>query len=333
VNAQVLIDAVVRQTTVLIAQLATSGGVRAPLAHVASQVFLELADELDAQGVSRKVSADMFGMALRAYQRKLRRLRESTTDQGQSLWSAVLDYLRKGGMVSRRSVLERFHRDDEVQVRGVLHDLTESGLVFRSGSHASATFRAATDEELLDMRRLGDDNSDEIVWLIIYRDGPLSASDLAARTRMDGAALVPILARLGDAGRITRGPDDRYLSPEFVVARGQSAGWEAAVLDHYQAVVRTICRRLEGDAETDTDRLGGSTYTYDVWPGHPIEPEVYGLLRELRDRAGDLRRRVESYNAAHAIPDNYVEVVFYGGQCPLIQNRRPEDRQERDDET
>jgi hypothetical protein len=34
--------------------------VRAPLAHVANQVFLDLANELEAQGVSRKVSADMF---------------------------------------------------------------------------------------------------------------------------------------------------------------------------------------------------------------------------------------------------------------------------------
>ena len=41
-NAQLLIDSIVRQTTVLIAQLATSGGVRAPLAHVANQVFLEI---------------------------------------------------------------------------------------------------------------------------------------------------------------------------------------------------------------------------------------------------------------------------------------------------
>ena len=60
---QLLIDAIVRQTTVLIAQLATSGGA---LAHVANQVFLDLANELEAHGVSRKVSADMFGMALRA---------------------------------------------------------------------------------------------------------------------------------------------------------------------------------------------------------------------------------------------------------------------------
>lgn len=36
-----LIDAVVQQTTLLIAQLATHAGIRAPMAHIADQVFLE----------------------------------------------------------------------------------------------------------------------------------------------------------------------------------------------------------------------------------------------------------------------------------------------------
>src|ERR1043165_7100832 len=94
-NAQLLIDAIVRQTTVLIAQLATSGGLRAPVAHLANQVFLDLARELDAQGVSRKVSADMFGMALRAYLRKIQRLGESSTEHGRSLWEAVYDFIRQ----------------------------------------------------------------------------------------------------------------------------------------------------------------------------------------------------------------------------------------------
>ena len=93
-KAHFLIDAIVRQTTVLIAQLATAGGVRAPLAHVANQVFLDLAKELEAQGVSRKVGADMFGMALRAYTRKVRRLAQCATDQNRSLWEAVYDFVR-----------------------------------------------------------------------------------------------------------------------------------------------------------------------------------------------------------------------------------------------
>jgi hypothetical protein len=83
-NAQVLIDSIVRQVTVLIAQLATSAGIRgirAPLAHVANQVFLDLSRELQEQGVGRKVSTDMFGMALRAYIRKVRRLSEAQSER------------------------------------------------------------------------------------------------------------------------------------------------------------------------------------------------------------------------------------------------------------
>src|SRR5678809_383281 len=100
-NVQLLIDSIVRQTTVLIAQLATSGGLRAPLSHVANQVFLDLAAELERQGVSRKVSADMFGLALRGYQRRIQRLTESSTDRGRSLWEAVLDYVSAGNVRTR----------------------------------------------------------------------------------------------------------------------------------------------------------------------------------------------------------------------------------------
>src|SRR5689334_11011156 len=133
-NAQVLIDGVVRQTTILIAQLATSGGVRAPLAHIANQVFLELTRELESQGVSKQVSADMFGLALRSYRRRIQRISESTTDRDRSLWEAMLDYLGKNGVVTRAQVLKRFHRDDAELVKSVLHDLCESGLVFRIGA-------------------------------------------------------------------------------------------------------------------------------------------------------------------------------------------------------
>jgi len=121
-NLKLLIDSIVRQTTVLIAQLATAQGVRAPLAHVANQVFLDLAQELNRQGVSRKVSADMFGLALRTYLRKLQRLDEGATDRGHSLWEAVLRHLqtKSGAVLLRTEVLSRFHRDDPELVRGVL---------------------------------------------------------------------------------------------------------------------------------------------------------------------------------------------------------------------
>src|SRR6266496_1315888 len=116
---ELLIHAIVRQTTILIAQLATSRGVRAPLAQIANQVFLDLVTELDRQGVSRKVSADMFGLGLRTYRRKIQRLSESSTERGRSLWDVVLEYVRMQGLVTRVEILTRFSGDDEPQVRAV----------------------------------------------------------------------------------------------------------------------------------------------------------------------------------------------------------------------
>src|SRR5215212_8599284 len=112
-----LIHAIVRQTTILIAQLATARGLRAPLAQIANQVFLDLVSELERQGVSRKVSADMFGLGLRTYRRKIQRLNESSTERGRSLWEVVLEFVRAQAFATRRDILKRFPHDEEALVR------------------------------------------------------------------------------------------------------------------------------------------------------------------------------------------------------------------------
>src|SRR5262245_16711136 len=132
-DATLLIDAIVRQTTILIATLATSSGQRAQLARVANLVFADLVRELRDQQVGNKIIADMFGMALRTYHRKTARMRSSRTDRGLSLWEAVLLHIQQHGPLTRAEILQRFRRDDESIVRSVLIDLVEAGLVTRSG--------------------------------------------------------------------------------------------------------------------------------------------------------------------------------------------------------
>lgn len=87
-NVKLLIDGIVRQTTVLLAQLSTTSGARAPWARATDEVFRNLAREIEAQGVGRSVVADMFGVALRSYQRKVQRLTESCSQRDQTLWVA-----------------------------------------------------------------------------------------------------------------------------------------------------------------------------------------------------------------------------------------------------
>jgi predicted acetyltransferase len=130
-NVQLLIDEIVRQTTVLIAQLSTAAGLRAPLSHLADQVFVELARELDAQGVRRKVVADMFGMALRSYQMKVRRLSDNDK-AGPSLWQQLYAELSAGS--ATRVELERRHKSHSPkQIAATLHDMVQSGLAYSAG--------------------------------------------------------------------------------------------------------------------------------------------------------------------------------------------------------
>jgi hypothetical protein len=316
-NAQLLIDSIVRQTTVLVAQLATSRGLRAPLAHVADQVFLELASELEAQGLSRKVTADMFGLALRSYRRRIQRLTESSTERGRSLWEAVLDFLAISQAVTRARVLERFHCDEEPTLRAILNDLCESGLVFQLGRGPTSVYRAATPAEL----RVAADQGlglDELLWVIIYREGPLSLEQVAQKVRSDIEPVRSSLDRLLNEQRvIVDAESGRYHSSQLVLMLDAEAGWEAAMLDHYQSVVRTLCARLRGEGAAAS--TGGSTYSFDVWPSHPLAGEVKATLARLRSQLGELWDRVEAHNRVHGLPPEYENVTVYAGQSSLMQ--------------
>lgn len=320
-TVELLIHAIVRQTTILIAQLATAGGVRAPLAQIANQVFLDLVRELERQGVSRKVSADMFGLGLRTYRRKIQRLSESSTERGRSLWEVVLEHVREQGLCARADVLTRFSRDDEAQVRAVLHDLCESQLVFAAGTGTNTTYRAATDEEIATLqKRQGADGSDELLLALMYREGPLTAAEIAARAQRDLPGIEATLARLLSTGRIElleRQGTPLYRAGALVIPLGAPAGWEAAVFDHYKALVGTILGRLDRDRSALADRIGGSTYTIDVWDGHPLADEVYATLGRIRESLTELRTRVQTVSATRERPSAHARVVIYTGQCVI----------------
>ena len=60
--------------------------------------------------------------------------------------------------------------------------------------------------------------------------------------REEGVA--DIVERLVESGRIQRSGRSKLVARDFVIPLGSSEGWEAAVFDHVQAVVQTVCQRL-----------------------------------------------------------------------------------------
>ena len=220
-EVKLAIDAIVRQTTVLIAQLATSAGARAPLAHIANQTFLSLTREL-----------------------------ESETERGRTLWQALHDFLQEKQVVSRADVLARFSRDDQASIRGILSDMVDAGLVYKAGRQDGTVYRVASPDEIA-RAASSEATFEALAWVTIYREGPIGEAEIARRLGIDAGAVRDALAALVADQRIlaeTCGDAVVYRSERCFIPLGQSAGWEAALLDHYQAVVRAICAKLDRGA-------------------------------------------------------------------------------------
>jgi len=334
-NVNVLIDSVVRQTTVLIAQLATSVGVRAPLAHIANQVFLELTRELRQQGLGQKVIADMFGLALRTYHGKVRRLSESTTYGGRSLWEAALEFIAEKKTVLRADVLARFAGDDPAMVRAVLRDLVESGMVFASGRGDRTTYRAATPDDYAPRDPAQQREAlVNLVWVALNRYAPASSRALAESIPLDEEQVRRALQELvadGRARAIAGSQAPEYECLSCLIPLESAAGWEAAVFDHFQAMVTAVCTKLRlGNAfASKNDWVGGSTYGFDIWPGHPHRDEVLGFLRSVREKAVNLREKVTAYNLEHEAEGGTQRVIAYVGQTVLgLDNELPDGEDE-----
>jgi hypothetical protein len=302
VHTQVLIDAIVQQTMVFIAQLATAGGIRAPLARVANQVFLDLVNELSSQGVKKKVIADMFGMALRTYHRRIHELSVSQTDAGHTLWESVLGFLREREAVSNQQIHRRFRNDDPEVLTGVLNDLVGSGLVYRAGRGDGALYRVASE---VDLAAIDEEHRREaaeyLTWLAVYRHGPVELPRIAELTRLGTESCEVALATLTADGRVEQQAQG-YVAREFSVPLGSAQGWEAAVLDHFQAMVGAISAKLSRATYRSQARdvVGGSTWSLDVWDGHPLQEEALGTLARVRAELEDLRTRVDAHTPSDA---------------------------------
>lgn len=319
-NTKLLIDAIVRQTTVLIAQIATAAGIRAPLAHIADRVFVELAQEIERQGVGRKIAADMFGMALRTYQTRTQRLSESATLAGKTLWEAVYAFVVASSAARRQQVFERFRNDPKEDVGAVLNDLVQSGLVSATGRGDSLVYRAVTPAEQSAVLEADPDAVlADLAWLALHRTRGQRFSELCASLPAPPEQVQRAVDRLIAQGIVRKEDNeaDPLLSAEsFVIPVAASRGWEAAVFDHFSTVAAAIAAKIGRRAASHaSDLIGGATFTFDVYPGHPFEEAVAHLLARTRAQVDALWEEVAGYNAAHPVPDERKnKVSFYFGQ-------------------
>jgi hypothetical protein len=335
-NPQALIAAIVQETTVLIAQISTTAGIRAPLARVADQVFLSLAREIESQGVGRKVVADMFGMAIRTYQKKVQRLTETQSMTDRTVWEALLAFLHANGPTPRGRLLERFAAEPEVT--SILNDLVISGMVYASGRGESAIYGVTSEADRRALRDAADPDALAMqLWAHVF-DNPGTTRAQLREVGRDATRVNQAVDRLLAEGRLQIGDgataDDAapLHAARLVVALGEERGWEVALMQHYRAVTHALGAKVrQGVVRSDHgDRIGGATYTFGVHDDHPFAGEVYALLGSVRERVQDLWGRVSEFNLEHPEHEGKrARVTFYFGQNVV---ERDDDTGERQDQ-
>jgi hypothetical protein len=312
-HVELLIDDIVRQTTVLIAQLSTAAGVRAPLSQLADQVFLELSRELSAQGVRQKVAADMFGMALRSYQMKVRRLSAGGSDPALTLWQALHDRLAHGS-ATRRELEAAFKGHSAKDVAATLKDMAESGIAYVSGRGQSAVYglTSAADRERASAGARTSARAD-MAWYLVASGAASTREDVARELRCEPAEIEGAIESLVADGSL-REENGQLVSRRFEIAVGAEKGWETAVCDHFRAMAAAIAAKVGRPSSEQDDRTGGGTVSFVLPPDHPHAAEAHRLLETVREQVNALWRRASDYNQAHPPPEGSDRLTFYFGQ-------------------
>ncbi len=108
----------------VIANTAMSDGLRRTLGWTQDVFFLGIIEELERLDISRKIAADMLGMTLRTYQRRVSAIQENP-HTGFNLWHRL--HSRLDTPARRETILAWFEASREPQIVSMLHDMVKEG--------------------------------------------------------------------------------------------------------------------------------------------------------------------------------------------------------------
>ena len=180
-----LVYAIAYEAGAMTAHLANEKGVRRPINWVGDIFFLGVVDELERQGVPKKVAADLLGMSLRTYQRRIAQARASQSS-AQSLWSLVSARLKK--RATKQDILSWFDPSYHAQIGSILRDMVVHHWAHKD-AHGYYTLEP-------DRGIWTDDMVEDYAWIEAHLKNTRDVEEWAERTGVPQARWEEALERL-----------------------------------------------------------------------------------------------------------------------------------------
>lgn len=318
-----LVERMVPLVAELFATLKANDPLRMDFAAIGQKTLLDIVGVLRQEGLTNDEIAASLDLSIAGFYKRVRELRETYSPVGgrrrTTLWERVYEHvLAKTGGSPRKAVRyaqiqASFGSVGDERLRSTLRFLVRYGLLTVTGSAQQPEYRIVPrDEE--------PGASYHAVVVTLYRDGPLSLAELAARLEGTEDECLAHIETLRGAGKLVEveaeGEPVRYRATGYHIEPETEEGFQAALWDHFHTVVRAICRkvRMRSHLAQLRDVDGGTTFSFDIPADHPLYGEVSGFLAETRVRMEDWLTRVQALDAATPPEVPRARVTIYTGQ-------------------
>ena len=275
----------------LLATLASQNPLRMHFAGIAEKTLYDIVEILRSDGLSQEAVAASLGMTISGYRAKMKKLRTlyaeaaprtsaGSTTLLERVYDVVLASSASGGM-RYEAIEERFQSIKTDSLKGVLHYLVQSGLLAVSGRGRRKRYLAVT-------RSTPAEANYHDVAVTLYRDGPLTAAELARRVGLEEDAVAEHIEGVRESGFLVEGSDKdgtpNYRSRDYHIPLDTAEGYEAAIWDHVATVLRAVAKkvRLGRHRATMNDETGGATFSFNVPEDAPEGREILSFLARSR---------------------------------------------------
>ncbi|PKN55844.1 MAG: hypothetical protein CVU56_19340 [Deltaproteobacteria bacterium HGW-Deltaproteobacteria-14] len=322
-NFATLVERTVPLVAELFATLATRNPLRMHFADIADKTLHELVETLAGDGISQEAIAASLGLTITGFRAKMKRLRETygaepalAPSGPRNLLERVFTVVEEAEAAGKRATFAHISK----ALRGVKEDSLRGVLTFlvRAG-HLAVSGQGATKRYVVVERPAPSAATSTDAAVILFRHGPLTLGELAARLILPEAECAEHLATLRAAGRLTeaaRAPGvPEYRVTGFHIPLDTPSLQTAALYDHLSAVIGAVCRKVRANQRGASlaDVNGGATFSFDVYDDAEAD-EILGFLRDARERFERWLAATEARKAADPEHPPTRRVTVYVGQ-------------------
>ncbi|GEM_PF-4795367 len=282
-NYSLFVDTTLSSAASIIAAIMTRNHQRRSYQNIGEKLFKNIAEELIRRDVPYRVAADMMGVSLRTFHRKLKNAK--LVDSGRAA-TAILSYIVDLKEVGRIELYGHFHFLDPALIGSILKDFQASGHIEIEGEKIESLGQKEIHKETV---------SQNYVHFVLIQHPEMTVADLVAITPLSTFECQNILDTLIQKERIEK-VGEKYTAHTPLLLSRQSMHEDESLIFGLSMMFDAACKaiKIRIDSEGETKNSQGNLRSFRVKKGDANDRRIIATLDKLSDSMSELWKKIRS---------------------------------------